>query len=180
MMANTFVDPALFRLRTFEVEWLEPLLNDLYDRSAESTLARGRMESDGTALLLHALIAEAYRWLTVGQQVGYFAQTSPSTSPLSLAEPLELEWLLSAIRSQAELPPGLGIREFARALSEARDDLTAERREFLRLVCFAEEVEWLERMEQIRRLAEEFAARPEEFAPSEIVDEVTWGLDHFG
>jgi hypothetical protein len=104
MMAETFVDPALFRLRAFEVEWLEPLLNDLYDDlSAEAALVRVRMESDGTALLLYALIAEAYRWLTVGQQVGYFAQTSPSTSPLSLADPPELERLLSTIRSQPEL-----------------------------------------------------------------------------
>ena len=181
MMAETFVDPALFRLRAFEVEWLEPLLNDLYDDlSTEAALARGRMESDGTALLLYALIAEAYRWLTVGQQVGYFAQTYPSTSPLSLADPPELERLLSTIRSQPELPPGLGIREFARALSEARDDLTAERREFLRLVCFAEEVEWLERLKQIRTLTEELTARPEGFTPSEIVDKAAWGLDHFG
>jgi hypothetical protein len=180
MMADTFVNPALFRLRAFEVEWLEPLLADLHDRSTESALARGRMEWDSTALLLYALIAEAYRWLTVGQQVGYFAHTYPSTSYLSLADPPELERLLSTIRSQPELPPGLGIREFARALSEARDDLTAERREFLRLVCFTEEAEWFERLKQISTLAEEITARPDGFAPSEIVDEVTWGLDHFG
>lgn len=118
-MADTFVDPALFRLRTFEVEWLEPLHDDLYNRSVEAVLARGRMESNGNALLLYTLIVEAHRWLTIGQQVGYFAQTHPSVSPLSLAEPPELEWLLSTIRSQAELPPGLGVREFARAPSEA-------------------------------------------------------------
>jgi conflict system STAND superfamily ATPase/SIR2-like protein len=180
MMADTFVDPALFRLRAFEVEWLEPLLNDLHDRSTEVTLDRGRMEWDSATLLLYALIAEAYRWLTVGRQVGYFAQTYPSTSPLLLADPPELERLLSAIRSPTELPPGLGIREFARALSEARDDLTAERREFLRLVCFTEEAEWFERLKQISTLAEEITARPEGFAPSEIVDKVAWCLDHFG
>jgi SIR2-like domain len=179
MMVDTFAEPALFRLRTFEAEWLEPLLNDLYDRAAKAALSRGYTEPDGTGLLLYALIAEAYHWLTIGQQVGYFAQAKPSTSPLLLAEPPELEWLLRAIRSQTELPPGLGIQEFARALSEARDDLTAERREFLRLVCFAEEIEWFERLEQIWTLADELTAQPEGFARSEITDKVTWGLDHF-
>lgn len=56
-----------------------------------------------------------------------------------------------------------------------------ERREFLRLVYFAEEAEWLKRLDEIWVLAEELADRPDNFVPSEIkMDEVTWGLDHFG
>lgn len=183
MMTEILVDPALFRLRAFEVEWLEPLkteLSDLSARSVESTPERGRTtDSDSSALLLYVLIAEADRWLTMGQQLGYFAPTSASAYPLPLAEPSQLQWLLGAIRSESALPPGLGAREFSRALSEARDGLTAERREFLRLVCFAEEVEWLERLNQIRTFAEQLVNQPAEF-PSEIVDGVAWGLDGFG
>jgi transcriptional regulator with XRE-family HTH domain len=170
MMADTFVDPALFRLRAFEVEWLEPLKTELYDRT------RGRTaESDSTALLLCALVAEAERWLTVGQQVGYFTHTSSATSPLSLPDPPELEWLLSTIRSQIEFPSGFGIQEFGQALAEARDDFTAERREFLRLVYFTDEVEWLERLHQIRTIPDELIAQ----RTSGIANEVTWGLDDF-
>jgi tetratricopeptide (TPR) repeat protein len=174
-MADAFVDPAHFRLRAFEVEWLEPLkteLSDLPHRSAG--------ESDGTALLLHVLIAEADRWITIGQQVGYFAQTSPSAHPAARAEFPELEWLLNAIRSQPELPSGLSVREFARALSEARDDLTADRREFLRLVYFTAEKEWDERLNQIREFAEQVAKRPEDLPASEIVERAMWGLDELG
>ena len=180
MMADVFVDPALFRMRTFEVEWVEPLkaeLSKLLDRSVDTTQTRAK--SDGTVLLLHVLITEADRWLAIGQQVGYFAQASPSAYPSSLAEAPELKLFLNAISSQTELPPGLGVREFARALSEARDDLTTERREFLRLVCFAEEAEWIERLNRIRALAQRLTDRPEELPPPEMVDEVTWGLDDF-
>lgn len=40
MMAGTSVDPALFRLRTFEVEWIEPLkteLDNLHEPPVEAT-----------------------------------------------------------------------------------------------------------------------------------------------
>jgi hypothetical protein len=49
------VDPALFRLRAFEEEWIAPLIEDAASDTA----------------LNHLLLTEAHSWVVLGTAIGY-------------------------------------------------------------------------------------------------------------
>lgn len=150
------VDPALFRLREFEAQWLEPLKAPLF------------LEADALTLKL-VLVAEAERWHSWGQQVGYFAQ--PDGEP-SLDPGDEFNDYLGA----AELPEDLDVPMFARELSYAREDLTPERRELLRLVFFAGEFEWSVRVAELSELLRRLTARPCLSLQLDTVDTLAWSF----
>lgn len=114
------VDPALFRLRTFESDW-----SRLVKRPRRATRLAMQVRS-----VLHA---EALRWLEMGQTIGYFAAQ----------EHLEL---LESDASQHEgffrhtEPPDPAT--FGEMLADAREDLSGPRIGFLELFVFAEPALW--------------------------------------
>lgn len=127
MSDDVNVDPALFRLRAFEEEWLEPLA------------ARATADTPLDTLLL----LEAEAWLGMGQDVAYFAAQSLSL-PLSrqdFSDSSASACLAEWIRSTGA-PTDLDAARFGRALSDAREDLTSRRRELLHLLLFADNAEW--------------------------------------
>ena len=177
---QTAVNPALFRLRVFEAEWVAPLLDE--------------PDSELRSLLL----AEAKHWLELGQQIGYFevepedaradgrfgsADTEPYPSlmtgevvqlpahhgrlevlpahELEALPPHELEVLFNTATQDRP-----SLTDFQHGLSEAMEDLRPERREFLELVFFASEEEWAARLQQATTLTAELVDVP----ASELVD----------
>ena len=153
-MSKPTVDPARFRLRTFEADWVQPLLD-------------GR-ESDLRALLL----AEARRWIELGQALGYFG------IDLVLIELPEPDWLKPAFEFPNE--PDLSPDAFGQLLAEAQEDLTRARWEFLELAFFASEAMWRERLGQISMASVRFETSPASRFPVELVDEIRWGLEGVG
>lgn len=147
------VDPALFRLRAFEADWLTPLL-------------------DAPPSELNAVLAaEAQRWLSLGMDVGYFAE-APLVGP-QFAGPLPEE---VAGFFQGELPI-IDIADFGLALTQAQDDLTLERREFLDLVFFADDAVWHSHLHEVWELAGALAGRPTLRLSAEAMDSVSWSLE---
>ena len=67
--------------------------------------------------------------------------------------------------------------EFGYLLSEAQDDLTAERREFLDLVLFAEGAEWRQRMRQVSQFTRGLVEKPHATVPHVVMDSIGWILD---
>jgi Hsp70 protein len=144
-------DPALFRLRAFEVDWLTPLLK----------APSGELNA--------VLAAEAQRWILLGQEVGYFAD-APSYLRLDQSLPKAAAGFF-----QGALP-AVDFADFRYALNEAQDDLTPERREFLDLVLFADDAVWHARLHEVWKLAGELTGRPALRLSDEAMDSVSWSL----
>lgn len=148
-MSPQHIDPALFRLRAFESDWLAPLL-----RATDSSLTR-------------LLAAEAEQWITLGQRVGFFAQTPQRDATRGGRSP-EFDRFFAP----GEVEPS----NFAGILSDAQDDLTSARREFLRLLLFAPEPEFERAVEGLFRLETAVAEPRGDFALAELVDTAEWAL----
>lgn len=117
-------NPALFRLRVFEEQWLEPL----------------RLATTKGSLLDYILAAEAEEWIRIGVAVGYFPawdQHERGIEAPDASSAVIIKWMRAC-----EPWPELGTVTFAQALEAAREDLTRDRRSLLRLVIFAPEDEW--------------------------------------
>jgi tetratricopeptide (TPR) repeat protein len=121
------VEPALFRLRVFEEQWLQPL------RSAAA--------DDPLDL---ALLTEAERWISIGGSVGYFAAASGGQPMSAIEAPTTEAKMIVKWIGELRPPQDLDAATFSQALAIAREDLTPERRSFLRLAIFASEDEWNE------------------------------------
>jgi tetratricopeptide (TPR) repeat protein len=148
-------DPARFRLRAFERDWLEPLLE------GEDSPLRS------------LLLSEAEAWLTLGQKLGYFG--AGPVDPRLRDRPRDA--LEDAVGEFGAV--SLGSAEFAHRLLEAQDDLTGERREFLELALFAEEREWRERLAELAEVPGLLTESGESHAPPALADRVGWGLIGF-
>lgn len=144
-MSHPRVDPPLFRRRTFEQEWHVPLV---------AAAARG---GDPVSSIL---LAEADAWLSFGAELGYFSTTELlSTSDRS--ESRRAQTIIASIE-RLSLPTGLGAPAFAQALSDAREDLTDNRRELLRRIIFGSPNEWDEAIEALDELPFAFELGHEE------------------
>ncbi len=161
-MNELAVDPALYRLRAFEVDWIQPLSGSL----------RKRKERAGGGLLLTSvLLAEAKRWLSMGQRVGYFAEVSVSDTPRG-ADFDESAYFDDDTETLMTNP-----RIFAFALQMAQEDLTPARKTLMRLLHFADDPDWELNLRQASALAEDLARRPWLTLPPEQVDGLAWCLD---
>ncbi len=178
-MTAARVDRALFRLRTFEVEWVAPLTSNVTgfdDRLAAPRHDRFDRQAS-VALLNYVLLLEAQRWIAMGQDVGYFARAPVlETFEVPLAVP-QVAWIVEEWHSDRAIADSVDIQEFGRVMFEAQGDLTPERREFLRLICFAGSAEWDERLEEVARLSRAFARQPDLVLPYAEVDRVEWSLE---
>jgi hypothetical protein len=123
------VDPPLFRHYAFWSDWVAPLEAELADVPSSTSTAR----------LLHALLKETEEWHIAGREIGYFADVRPAW-PSGFVE--GVDWRPTAVSRPFVVPDALDQVSFARLLTQAREDLTPERREFFRLLCFAEDAEW--------------------------------------
>jgi hypothetical protein len=151
----TAPNPGLFRLRAFEGDWLDPLRGRLLRDSAEN--ARRPPLSHDAALasslpLTTLLLVEGHRWIDLGQRVGYFAAAAKS-GPAAPAVTADIAWLVPVIDKDTRNFGASRADVFARAMWAAQDDLAPDRTELLRLVLFATDQEWGERLEQLRKLA---------------------------
>jgi hypothetical protein len=147
------VDPALFRLRAFEADWLAPLI-----RTADSPLEQ-------------LLIAEAERWILVGQSLGFFPQAPRAAGDVPERAFRFHNFFTDEIGFFTDKPVALS--DFSATLSAAQDDLTPARRAFLRLVLFATDPEFDDAVRQLSRFE---AAVAEPLARARLVDEVEWAL----
>jgi hypothetical protein len=172
----TVVAPKWFRRMTFTVEWVEPLraaaapVRDLAHDELITT------EQSGAALST-ALLVEAEYWMRLGQAAGYFptnvdveAEHRPVWVRIHLPE-----WPPMSASGMPETD--LDALAFGRALDQARHDLTADRREHLRLTRFAPNEEWYERLEEVKQIARLFARNPAVALPDATVDRIAWSLD---
>jgi hypothetical protein len=149
---DTVVDPALFRLRAFEADWV----------------ARFR-----TGALGRLLVAESTRWMILGMRVGYFAE-----SDVSELGPTETNDAVDALLDQALHESDLhNVEAFARELILAQEDLTPERRNFLYEILFAEDAEWRDRLSQARRICSRIASEPIEGIPPLAISGAAWLLE---
>src|SRR2546423_210468 len=129
------VDPLLFRLRAFEADWIEPL---------KSLLDREENDADSHSKLRLVLLLEAESWIGVAQKVGYFPVAVAPDESLGRVElrgqglerhRRQIEFA-SFVFEPANVEVDMDAQEFAHALTQAQDDLTSEREEFLRLLYF--------------------------------------------
>jgi hypothetical protein len=123
-MSHPRVDPPLFRRRTFEEEWQAPLI------------PAARMGDPLSTIFL----AEADAWLSFGAELGYFSAADSPSTPRE-CQSLRARAVIASI-GQLRLPFGLGAPKFAQALSDAREDLTENRRELLQRILFSSPAEW--------------------------------------
>ena len=158
MASEARADPALFRRRVFEEEWLRPL---------QLAVAEGDM-------LEHILAVEAESWARIGVAVGYFAgalgELQPGVKTVSSVD-AHIPQCIRAI----EPWPELDVASFAHALGAAREDLTPDRRLLLRLVLLASEDDW---DVAIRRLsAFRISLQRREPASLETLEALSWALE---
>ncbi len=159
-MSEVSVNPPLFRLRAFEEEWLEPLIESV----------------DAETPLDEVLLVEAERWLALGKAVGYFADRPLWTQRAQRAEAPSVTPLADWIRSRPA-PPGLDAAGFDRALSHAREDLTTQRRELLCLVLFAPDDEWAQSIDELREFVRLVGRKQVPPPPPAMIDRVAWALE---
>jgi tetratricopeptide (TPR) repeat protein len=153
-MTRTQVDPARFRLRAFEADWVQPLL------------------TDPPSSLRSLLLTEAKRWIELGVDVGYFA----GETELDDVAREEDRRLVTSVIPPMQTSSINDITDFEQRLMEALDDLTPERREFLELVCFASERDWEGRLDQVRGIARALIGAPAKGSPV-VIDNARWSLD---
>jgi hypothetical protein len=152
------VDPALFRLRRFQQERIGPL-----------TI------SSATEPLSELLLAEAEAWLTIGIELGYFAdqvqhiETSVDGHLTFTTSPI-IRW----IRSRSD-PPDLTAAEFAQELSDAWESLTDERVELLRRLLFSNDQDWTRALSELDDFALALSTETE-VSVSDLAN-LAWALD---
>ena len=156
-MTDPEVNPALFRLRTFEEEWIAPLVA----RDLDDPLAA-------------ILLAEAEAWLYVGAEVGYFA--SPAASERigrrEAVSPRATEVIEGILGRRPA--PGVTPIEFARGLSDAREDLTPGRESLLRRLLFNKDDEWRQAISEVEDVGARLVGG--EF-DKDLLERAAWALD---
>jgi hypothetical protein len=153
-IGKSVVDPALFRLRAFEVDWV----------------ARLPSAPHGLAALLSA---EADNWIVLGQRLGYFADNVDAQRRAgSLSKDVQ-SLLDGALDDSLERDAG----DFARQLSAAQEDLTPERLRFLRVTLFADRSEWNFFVREAGEVARLLIDEPTRSIPQDTIDEVAWVLE---
>lgn len=157
-MSEALVDPGLFRLRRFEEEWIAPLAGDPENYDPLNVL----------------LLAEAQAWVSVGQLLGYFAphQTDMPAPPSVLPS---VTPVIGWIQTRGSPPPRLRTDTFATELSDAREDLTAEKRELLQRVLFGSDEEWAQAIAGLDGLVLLLGDRAD--ATAADLAEVAWALE---
>jgi hypothetical protein len=162
------VAPSLFRLRAFELSWRTPMMR----RASRSTLV-----GDRRALLYSVLVLETDRWLALGQRVGYFADIPFATSPARDPTARRAESWSDRLWSGGEPPTDLDPLTFSCELTEATEQLTPARLEFLALILFEPYKVFQARLGEVRELADAITRRPWLSVPPRAVDRVAWSLD---
>jgi hypothetical protein len=145
------VDAQLFRLRAFEEDWIGPLLKRAQQRS--------RRDDAASKMVFQVLIAESRHWLALGERVGYFpegeAREMPHAAPFT--EPFFREL-------DGEMDASL----FARRLGEAQRHFTPDRMEYLRLLLFSDDDEFIQNLRAVELIAVELERRPGEIYLSRL------------
>ena len=129
-------DPPLFRQRAFEEDW---------------GLAAGTRSINPKLAAL--LWEEGRRWLELGARSDYFRG---ARSQLGSRQSDSLALFFPAVSELPTLDPG----DFARYLTAAREDLTADRVTFLDLLLFSTDQTWTDRLTQVERFVDYLAASP--------------------
>lgn len=137
------VNPALFRLRVFEDEWLESLAGEIE-----------RAGSEEERWLPLVLLKEAERWYELGRRLGYFPSQASlrGFSPPSLSLPEALLPLLKSIQNSDSPTSAL---QLSHSLILAQEELTPERREYLYLLYFATDSVWEQRLAELQVASED-------------------------
>ncbi len=111
-------------------------------------------------------MAEGDRWLSAGQDIGYF---SDGTSDL----PVELlDTVLEFPAYRPESPAA-----FATDLGMAFESITPEHIRFLHLAMFATVPEWVVAFSEASAVVEKFVHRPQIAFASETIDKVAWSIE---
>lgn len=158
MAPDTHPNPALFRRHVFEEHWLDPLRS---------------LAAKGSSLDL-ILAVEAEEWIRIGVAVGYFAEARGRSTSSAEAPSGEIaaivEWIC-ALRP----PSNLDAASFGQALAVAREDLTIDRRSFLRLAIFASDEEWGKAVQEL--VSFRLYLERDESVPLDALASVSWALD---
>lgn len=167
-MTDVRVDPAAFRRHLFEAQWVKPL-----EAECRSQASRRRDRPQSSQPLAAALLSEAAAWIALGERCGYFAEWGRYPSaPDSVSHQYVRRKMTEAIdvSRRAEVDVVL----YADALSQARLDLAPSRREFLRLVFFADEREWAARVSAVNELSGSLGRLS--LPTDQLLDETAWCL----
>jgi len=157
------VRPGAFRLHAFHEGWILPIEAQLgYSARDWHSSAAGRLSA--------TLVEEGYEWIRIGQEVGYFDVVDVERAHPHLgAEPRN--------RVAADSSGIDGPEQFAWLLSEAQDDLSRPRRDFLESMVFADERTFRERLAPAETLARQLSDDPQLRFSDEVVDQIQWLLD---
>jgi hypothetical protein len=123
-------------------------------------------------MLASVLASEAQRWISIGQQLEYFAP-GEIPQPGRSAALAEGQFFETTGPLRDDVDEGM----FGRLLSHAREDLTPDRQVFLGLMFFETFSGFTERLSEVKQLAEALDARPWLSLPSRAVDRIGWSLE---
>jgi hypothetical protein len=190
-------DYGTFRLRAFERSFvaktlafvdLDYLVASTRGDSAEAYWRQfldGQLESgfgNGRLMLGSCILAEAGEWIRAGREVGYFSRKSPLTSLVlgktDFLESDELFHFLDALCGywKPSQPAWSSEEGFADSLTTATVNLTPERSEYLRLVYFASNTDWSERLNELQALTSVVALRPDTSISNQVMDRMAWAF----
>jgi hypothetical protein len=166
------VDSPEFRSKVFDYEWFGAKLEyrlEFFSRFL------------GFGLGIHGEFAavldrEVEHWREIGVRIGYLAETADVTS-ISHASFDERMFFCGPYEKDVfgkPLEPDHAT--FARAMGEARDELTPARVQFLELLMFASDRRWEQELREVRRIAELTVRRPWVQLPRSSIDGIAWSL----
>jgi tetratricopeptide (TPR) repeat protein len=166
------VDIPEFRLRLFENQWLAPLEAAWIAQTASP-------DGHGYDAIAATLLFEARQWRWLGGRCGYFPlDDSEGPAAQGAFENPAVREIVDAIRSAAiEASDQIKPVDFASAVASARDDLSPDRTEFLRILFFADESEWDSRLHRVSRFADELASDDWGAQSARVLDEVSWSME---
>lgn len=190
------IDISVFRLRAFESRFIVPILNYFEEHPHDQAHARrsefmlsiqaGETPDFGRehervvpGLLRILLLAEGRLWIQRGIEIGYF---SPRVEPLAAPEDdigtAGLEALGVLLRMLGDSYPfsEADATEFPENLSDAIEDLTDSRLDFLGLTLLVSKDFWKIRMAELRDLASILRDRPDVTLSSRFMDRVSWAF----
>jgi hypothetical protein len=162
-MSTDAVRPGAFRFHAFLEGWILPIEAHLgYSARDWHGSAAGRLNA--------TLVEEGYEWIRVGQEVGYFDAVDVERAHPHLGA--EAHDRVAADPSAIDGP-----EQFGWLLSEAQDDLSEPRRDFLESMLFADARTFRERLAPAETLAEQLLGDPQLRFSDEVVDQIQWLLD---
>lgn len=196
------VDPRKYRLRAFENNFVKPILSyleqepfleleaqrtlffeGLLTRSGEPGPLGDQSAAASVGLMQARLLAEASDWIRIGLDIGYF---SPEIDPIPLSfggidfhhdrRLLQAFW---QARRRHDRPRVYDVDQltFERDLTAATEQLDDRgNMELLRLLYFANQREWEERLELLVELASNLERRPEASYSDALMEELRWAF----